>query len=83
MMFDCFDTKVYLLYFQNNLETLDKLIKKWQSVCQDALAELLEFSPKQPPTTMQQLLTYLAIDPNQVKFDLKTNTFIKDSTPAT
>ena len=62
---------------KNNLDTLDMLIKKWCLSCQKALAELLEFSPQQPPTTMLQLMQHLGIDPKQVQFDVNANEFIK------
>ena len=68
----------YIFTFQNDLETLDYLIKKWRSACQDALTELLSFSSKQPQTTMAQLIEYLGIDPKQIAFNTTTNTFEKD-----
>ena len=63
---------------KNNLDTLNLLIKKWQLVCEKALTELLQFSSKQPPTTMLQLIQHLGIDPEQVQFDVTANAFFTE-----
>nr|XP_002131875.1 swi5-dependent recombination DNA repair protein 1 homolog [Ciona intestinalis] len=62
---------------KNNLQTLESLIIKWRKVCQEALGELIEFTPKEPKPTMFQLLHHLSIDTELVNFDTKKLEFIK------
>nr|CAB3266009.1 swi5-dependent recombination DNA repair protein 1 homolog [Phallusia mammillata] len=64
---------------KNNIKSLELLIQKWRKASQIALIELLEYAPKEPETTLGQLITYLGIDHETIKFDQQTQSFMTKS----
>jgi len=74
---------------KNEIQDLDKDIKKWQGVCQAALVDFhchvkqSEFSedPSEAPITMSQFLDKLGVDKSLVKYDLATEAFNSEDFP--
>lgn len=76
-MHDDFDNIVFI-YFQHNLDQINKLSKKWLNVCQEALTSLfhkLNENDSHNLHTMKDLIRSLGICPDLIQFDSNNQEF--------
>ena len=60
---------------KNNLEELERLTSKWREVAQEAAESLLGSSTHEPRPSMAQMLNYLHIDHDLIRYSAQEESF--------